>query len=436
MKTITKHLLLGLIFSLILTTYLTAQNAISYQAVVRDNAGELVANQNIGVQISILQGSATGSTVYTETHVITTNINGLATLKIGLGTTTDSFDNIDWASDTHFVKTDIDLTGGSNYTISQTTEMLSVPYAIVAERSKNQKFTDGTNTNDAVFNNGNVGIGTNDPTHNLEVNGTSGIAWSTTNHHIQFGTPSGETGIVLNGENSGNRSRFNFENVADVDEASRFFRFRFDDDITNLTIKKGGNIGIGTNNPAEKLDVIGKTKTTQLQITDNATEGAVLTSDANGNATWESPAEAVATHDASLCSLADSATNSIVTVGNLQFRYSSTSGSGHIEARTISGSSQQQVYGKKKSYSISLPGNTTEYNFRSDEIFYNTWQPILSLWDGSGYNDRITLNTYETQEFILFPMYNTNDGPAKTYKVFATIDGYNKIQIRATYLDD
>ncbi len=50
-----------------------------------------------------------------------------------------------------------------------------------------------------------------------------------------------------------------------------------------------GNIGIGTNNPAEKLEVVGKTKTSELQVTTGATDGHILTSDVNGNATWQAP---------------------------------------------------------------------------------------------------------------------------------------------------
>jgi hypothetical protein len=48
-----------------------------------------------------------------------------------------------------------------------------------------------------------------------------------------------------------------------------------------------GNLGIGTTSPSEKLDVVGKTKTTSIQITSGATNGYVLTSDVSGNGTWQ-----------------------------------------------------------------------------------------------------------------------------------------------------
>ena len=78
------------------TTFAQAPEKMSYQAVVRDSGGDLVTTQAVGMQISILQTTATGTAVYTETQTPTTNINGLVTLEIGTGTSTDDFTTIDW----------------------------------------------------------------------------------------------------------------------------------------------------------------------------------------------------------------------------------------------------------------------------------------------------------------------------------------------------
>ncbi len=48
-----------------------------------------------------------------------------------------------------------------------------------------------------------------------------------------------------------------------------------------------GYVGINTQTPTERLDVNGKTKTSQLQVTTSPVNGYVLTSDASGNATWQ-----------------------------------------------------------------------------------------------------------------------------------------------------
>jgi hypothetical protein len=110
----------------------------SYQSVIRNAGNQLVANQQVGIKISILQGSADGTTVYSETHNPITNTNGLATLEIGGGTLlSGNFANINWANGPYFVKTETDLNGGSNYTITNSQQLLSVPYALYAANAGN-----------------------------------------------------------------------------------------------------------------------------------------------------------------------------------------------------------------------------------------------------------------------------------------------------------
>jgi len=97
----------------------------------------LAVNSNIGMQISILQGSATGTAVYVESFSPTTNANGLVTIEIGTGTVVSgNFTNIDWSTGTYFIKTETDLNGGANYTITGTSQMLSVPYALYAKTAE------------------------------------------------------------------------------------------------------------------------------------------------------------------------------------------------------------------------------------------------------------------------------------------------------------
>ena len=120
-----------------LVAFSQVPNAMSYQAVIRDANNNLVSNQSIGMQISILQGAANGSSVYTEIQTASTNDNGLVSLVIGEGTSNDNFSSIDWANGPYFIKTETDPTGGSNYTITGTSLLLSVPYALHAKTAEN-----------------------------------------------------------------------------------------------------------------------------------------------------------------------------------------------------------------------------------------------------------------------------------------------------------
>ena len=113
-----------------------APEKMSYQAVVRNTTNNLVTNQAVGMRVSILQGSITGTAVFTETQTPTTNVNGLVSFEIGGGNpVTGTFAAIDWANAPYFVKTETDPTGGSNYTIAGVSQLLSTPYALYAKTS-------------------------------------------------------------------------------------------------------------------------------------------------------------------------------------------------------------------------------------------------------------------------------------------------------------
>ena len=124
-----------LCFALFLTAFSFAQTPqlMGYQAIIRNNNNQLVVNNSVGLQVSILQGSATGSAVFVERHFPRTNTNGLISINIGAGTTVSGvFGSINWVNGPYFIKTVTVLYGGSNYTISGTSQFLSVPYALYA----------------------------------------------------------------------------------------------------------------------------------------------------------------------------------------------------------------------------------------------------------------------------------------------------------------
>lgn len=111
-----------------------APEKMSYQAVMRNSSGQLLTNQNIGVKVSVLQGSPAGAAVYSERLTGTTNTNGLISLEIGSGTVlSGTFSTINWPSGNYYLKTETDPTGGTNYTIAGTSQLLSVPYAMYAK---------------------------------------------------------------------------------------------------------------------------------------------------------------------------------------------------------------------------------------------------------------------------------------------------------------
>lgn len=121
-----------------------------YQAVVRSTSGELVRSQAVGLRLSILKGSITGTVVYEETQNPTTNTNGLFTVQIGNGTVVNgSISGIDWSDDTYFIKTETDPEGGTDYTIAGTSQLIAVPYAFHARTA--DSLIGGVNEADPVY---------------------------------------------------------------------------------------------------------------------------------------------------------------------------------------------------------------------------------------------------------------------------------------------
>ena len=140
---------------LVLTLQAESPEKISYQAMVRNSSNALVTNQAIGLKVSILQTSATGTVVYAETHTPTTNINGLVTILIGAGNVVSgTFSGINWSAGPYFIKTEIDPAGGTAYSITSTSELLSVPYALYA---KNTGSIPDNSVNSAKIADGSVG---------------------------------------------------------------------------------------------------------------------------------------------------------------------------------------------------------------------------------------------------------------------------------------
>jgi hypothetical protein len=126
-----------------------APDRLSYQGVIRNASNALVSNQTIGMKVSILQGSAFGPAVFAETQLTATNTNGMATIIIGNGVfVSGNLSTINWANGPYFIKTETDPNGGTNYSITATTQLMSAPYALYAKRSTS---TDGVGTLDQAY---------------------------------------------------------------------------------------------------------------------------------------------------------------------------------------------------------------------------------------------------------------------------------------------
>ncbi|HIG32347.1 MAG TPA: DUF1566 domain-containing protein [Flavobacteriales bacterium] len=104
---------------------------INYQAVARDASGDVLMNQTLTIQLSVISDTTTSAISWQETHTVATNDFGLFTLVIGQGTTTTvgnslTFDSISWGASNHYIQVEMN---GVDMGITQ---FMSVPYALQA----------------------------------------------------------------------------------------------------------------------------------------------------------------------------------------------------------------------------------------------------------------------------------------------------------------
>jgi len=301
-----KNLLTCCLILFVAFAYAQSPQSFKYQAVLRDNGGLPLIERNITIKISILQGSLTGSSVYSEVHQAKTSLVGVVNLEIGKGTQNiGNFTTISWGTNTYFVKIEMDPLGGSNFEQVGISQLLSVPYALYAEKSGDEKW--GKVNSDISYVGGNVGIGINSPVAKLEISGgnalnllnlrnennsldVSSYVSSNTPFHgsaligrrsrgtntapqpVQFDDRiTGLYGSIYADGGYQNSSAIQMYVGINPGSGSYPSNIRFETTETNqiirserMRITESGNIGIGTINPLYKLDVNGVINATQF----------------------------------------------------------------------------------------------------------------------------------------------------------------------------
>lgn len=267
------------------TTWSQTPQAFNYQAVVRDNSGSIIANQNTMVRFSILDAISGGNQLYQETQTKTTNQFGLINAEVGKGspsTGSPAFNSINWATGSVYLQVEVDVTGSGNaFTNMGTTQLLSVPYALYAEKSGGTSSNTGptgptgptgaqgiTGPTGAAGTNGTNGAtgpkGDTGPTGAAGTNGSNGVTGPKGDTGATGATgPTGAANISANNGVQTSNSVVQLGSTLTMNTTIPLGGF-------NLAFSGTGNIGIGTPAPSYPLHIAGTANSLGLFNNTNA----------------------------------------------------------------------------------------------------------------------------------------------------------------------
>ena len=124
----------------------TVPQGINYQAVALDQNGQPIrgvdivgrpiVDAEIGVRITILENSPTGTQLYQEEHEVLTDLYGMFNLVIGQGlqVSADPFSSINWQGD-KYLQVELSIENNGSFVLSAVQQLMSVPYAFLAENA-------------------------------------------------------------------------------------------------------------------------------------------------------------------------------------------------------------------------------------------------------------------------------------------------------------
>lgn len=256
------------VVALLATTQIFAQSPqkFNYQGVARNNSGQPLASQALGLRISIHDATPTGTVVYQETQSTTTNQFGLYALSIGGGTVVSgTMAGINWAQGDKFIQIEMDPAGGTSYTDLGTTQLLSVPYAQHSQQSSTIMM---------------FGSGVSNPDKTIIAHSPAYM-----NYGLQYKDAQDQFHFISNGTS-----------VMNVDLGSQRV-----------------GINTGTASPGATLEVNGTVKIAG----GSPGAGKILTSDATGVANWTDQSTKVSTFQPTGCPSLNSVTTSYQKVGNI-----------------------------------------------------------------------------------------------------------------------
>jgi hypothetical protein len=281
-----RSLLFFILIIVLIPIWSQSPQSFKYQTVCRDQNGALLVNQLVSFKMSIVQDTPSGNVVYSETHQVATNDFGVVNIAIGSGSVVQgSFSSIDWANHSFFVKVDYDRYGQTNYQFMGTSELLSVPFALYANKAKestkslNDQDTSSTNEIQTLSLNGNQLQISNG--NSVTITGVLDLDADPTNEYQQLSI-NGNTISISNG------NTINIPADADSNPTNEFQNLSINGNT--VSISNGNSITLSDNsatNEIQNLSINGNTVSisngNSITLSDNSATNEIQNLSINGN---------------------------------------------------------------------------------------------------------------------------------------------------------
>lgn len=141
--------ILGLMFGV--SSFGQTPTGFSYQAVLRNSSGQVLANQSVSLRVNLISNNGT-TTYYTETHNLTTTSQGIVNLVIGEGADrVGSISQVPWENDEVKLRVEFKSSQDINYTELGIQSLKAVPYALHAANTKEINSNPAASDVDPIF---------------------------------------------------------------------------------------------------------------------------------------------------------------------------------------------------------------------------------------------------------------------------------------------
>lgn len=312
-----KLLILAMLINFV--SWAQAPHQFNYQGVALSGSNQPISNSSINLRFRIAQGL---STVYKEERIVTTDNQGHFSCVIGSSgavNITGSLSTINWSLGNHQLQISMDASGGTNFTVLGNDTLHTVPYAQFSNTSAKSTMTDSlilpfeeTDNNTTSFKITNTissgtaihgkATSTNPNSAGILGEGTGGSsvgvrALNTTGFAIYAtGTPTGTNPVIYGVSNStgGSGVRGKSDGVTGYGVYGESIAGKgvvgYGNNIGSVGVDGSSLVGTGVRASSfagTALEVDGNLKISGGNT--NPSAGAVLTSDASGNAVWQKP---------------------------------------------------------------------------------------------------------------------------------------------------